>query len=152
MEKNKIPSIKWEDMEAVQKIGKKYGMSLTEFAKAVASQSNPIRDIFIRYSKGEIREIERRAAAQGLTSFRYTELCCKMFIENTDFDNFDTSIFRDYPYHGNENRNIRRTVRILNRKTLKGLEKIAHDYSVGLSTVIRYCVMNVDVNKTAERR
>ena len=65
--------IKNEDIKVLEKLAKKYDMSIVDFGKAIVSQTKKYNQRMFRVSESEYKEIAKKAERAGMNLMRYCE-------------------------------------------------------------------------------
>ena len=141
------------DMMIVKEMADKYNLSVADFGREITKQNsrNPGRQM--RLTEDENRMIRKRANTMNLSMSRYCELCCTSFIHKYENGEVDTLTFYENCRRKGDKRTVRVSVTIYNRKNETKLLHIAQEFSVKLSTLIRYCALTEDIGhyRTVER-
>lgn len=132
------------DMRAIRNMAESYGMTVADFGRFITRQSVNRTNRQIRVTPTEYETIRSNAKRLGLNVSRYCELCCKKFLENVDLKGISPEIFRE-----NQKRKEKRTriftILVLNGDREKKLAAVAATYSIRISSLIRYCALNMNI-------
>lgn len=70
-----------EDIKVLEKLAKKYDMSIVDFGKAIVSQTKKYNQRMFRVSESEYKEIAKKAERVGMNLMRYCEYSCTVFLK-----------------------------------------------------------------------
>lgn len=132
------------DMRTIRSMAEKYGMTVADFGRFITRQSVNRTNRQVRVTPTEYEIIRSNAKRLDLNVSRYCELCCKQFLENVEEKGISPEIFRE-----NQKRKEKRTrlftIMILNGDRERKLAEVAATYSIKISSLIRYCALNMDI-------
>lgn len=133
-----------EDMKIIRSLAAKYKLSVADFGRVISQQGNMNYGRQIRLSDDEFAIISSKAKSTGLAVGRYCELSCKKFLENFTPEKINPDLFKS-----NKLRSVRRNKRIrvsiINKRVEHELMQIATLYSISLSSLVRFCSLNIDL-------
>ena len=138
--------IGYEDMNIVRSLAAKYNISVADFGRMVVRQSERNLSRQIRVTDDEYNDISEKANAHGVTITRWCSLACSQFLKEKDKDIFFSDFVVD-----KAGRERRIAVTIRNQKEETELISVATNYSIKISTLIRYCSLRYD-GKTIRRK
>ncbi len=130
--------IEREDYSIIRDIAKKYNMSIADFGRSIVRQSERTKGRAIRLSDAEYNYIKSLANYKNMTVSRFCSCACKAYIE---FDKKNIPIEID-----TTRRDKRIEVRIYNADDEAQLIKLANNFGMKISSLIRYCALHFDGN------
>lgn len=139
-----IKKIEQEDMIVIEKIARKYNMTMVDFGRAVIAQSKVTNERQYRVSEEEFDIISAYAEDKGLTRMAYSEAACKHLLKLLDDGAADPAVvkFEIGSTRYGQNRTKRIAVRFDDKEAESKLMKIAGDYKIDVGSLIRYCALN----------
>lgn len=132
-----------EDYTIIRDIAKKYNMTVADFGRSIVRQSERAKGRAIRLSDEEFERIKFIADLHNMTVARFCGCACRAYIE---LDEKTIPIEND-----TSRRNRRIEARIYNASDEAELIKIANNYSMKISSLIRYCALHFDGNNFIEK-
>lgn len=133
--------IEREDFSTIRQLSKKYNMNVADFGRAIVRQSERSVGRAIRLTESEYEYIKKTAEKNNMSAARFCALACHAYLEEKD---------RNIPVEyrtDNENKTKRLEARIYNSNDEAELLKIATEYSMKISALIRYCAVHFDGKK-----
>lgn len=136
--------IESKDMNAIEKIAKKYNVTMVEFGRAVIAQSKVRDERQYRVSAEEFDLITEKAKRRGMTRMGYSEAACEEFLNILQEGITDAAVvkFEIGSTRYGQGRTKRITVRFNDEKVEDELVKIAAEYMIDMGSLIRYCALN----------
>ncbi|BAL01882.1 hypothetical protein OBV_p-00270 (plasmid) [Oscillibacter valericigenes Sjm18-20] len=134
--------IEQNDMRTIKELAIKYNMSVADFGRSIVrvAERNPGRSV--RLSREEYKHIYDVSKRIGCTMTQFCSMACHSFLnEKNKRIDFITDAAEK------TNRTCRIEVRILNTAEDAELLKYATEYSMKISTLIRYCAVHFDGRK-----
>lgn len=130
--------IERDDFATVRQLAKKYNMNVADFGRCIVRQSERSVGRAIRLTEKEYEYIKNTAEKNNMSAARFCALACHAYL-----DIKDRSIPIEYN-SDNEKRTKRLEARIYNSTDETELLKIASEYSMKISALIRYCALHFD--------
>lgn len=130
--------IEREDYTVIRMLAKKYNMNVADFGRSIVRQSERSVARAIRLTENEYEYIKQTACDNNMSAARFCALACHAFIEA------DNKILPIEERNDSENRTKRIEARIYNGADETELVKYATNYSVKISSLIRYCALHFD--------
>lgn len=128
--------IEREDYFIIRDIAKKYNMSIADLGRSIVRQSERTKGRAIRLSDTEYNYIKSLANYKNMTVSKFCGYACKAYIE-LDKKNIPIEIVTT-------KRDKRIEVRIYNSDDEVQLIKLANDFGMKISSLIRYCALHFD--------
>lgn|GEM_PF-3800240 len=132
-----------KDIAALEEMASKYNMSVADFYKAVLNRGNETSvkvNRWVRLSQDEYDSIKKKVDAHGITFTYWCALACHSFLES------EVSTMQFYGLKNNykRNRTQRVCVALKDGSEDARLSEIAGRWNIGLSSLIRYCLLTYD--------
>ena len=131
--------IEQSDMRTIKELAKKYNMSVADFGRSIVRVAERNQGRAVRLSDEEYEHIYEASKRIGCTMTQFCSLACHTFL-NTKEKRID--YISDAAEKTNRTKRIE--VRILNAAEDAELMKYATEYSMKISTLIRYCAIHFD--------
>lgn len=139
--------IEREDFTVIREMAKKYNMNVADFGRSIVRQSERTMGRAIRVTENEYNYIKDTAEKNEMSTARFCALACHAYLAAKENGNIPIE------YHaGKENRTKRLEARIYNSNDEEELLKIASEYSIKISALIRYCALHFDGKKSILRK
>lgn len=130
--------IERDDFQEIRQLAKKYNMSVAEFGRTIARQTERNRGWTIHLTDEEYNYIKHTAEKNNMTVARFGDLACRAFLKS------DKKPVLDACAKYGENRTKKLAVRIYNSSDETEIAKLAIEYKVKIGALIRYCVLRFD--------
>jgi len=145
--KNITKSISQEDINVIKNMAIKYNMSVVDFGRTISRLAEYNLRRWIRLTAQEHITIKNRAIEHGTTITHWCSLACHVFLSQygNSFNIYGVSKNTD----GVRCEKICITLR--NRAEDAKLVELAKQCSIGISTLIRYCVLQYDGNSIKQK-
>jgi len=139
--KNKYKTISDKDMKHLEKIANSYNMTLVELGHALMSNASGSVKRYIRLNESEYKYIKDQTEKHNTSIRLWCSLAIHAFLMKRK-DNMEifSGSSRD---KGNIKSKVICVV-IQNQREEMELLEIAEKYSIGVSALVRYCVLNFD--------
>ena len=134
--------IEREDFKIIRELAKKYNLSVADFGRSIVRQSDRAIGRAIRVTKKESDFIKNTAEKNKMSTARFCALACHVYLADKDNRHLPMEYRTD-----TEKRTERIEARIYNGKDEEDLLKIAAEYSIKISALIRYCALHFDGKK-----
>lgn len=134
--------IEREDFTVIREMAKKYNMNVADFGRSIVRQSERAIGRAIRVTEKEDIYIKDMAKKNKMSVARFFALACHVYLSDKE------NRYIPVEYHaGKDNRTKRLEARIYNSNDEEELLKIASEYSIKISALIRYCALHFDGEK-----
>lgn len=132
--------IEREDFLIIRELAKKYNMTVADLGRSIVRQAERNTGRTIRLTESEYRYITQTAEKNNMTVTRFCALACHAFLELDE---------KGIPIESQKeaNKTKRIEVKFYNNTDEMALMKIATEYSMKISALIRYCAMRFDGEK-----
>lgn len=137
--------IEEKDYNTLINMAKKYNMNVEDFGKLISKKVE--RDIRhqIRFSPDEIEIVDSRAAKLDMTRSEYCRRCYMKVIDEKLYMNLDIKELKKDTYKSKVTRDIRVAISFDDAEQYKIMRKLAKDFSLQFSTLIRYFALTVSL-------
>jgi hypothetical protein len=128
-----------KDLELIEKLAEKYDMSIVEFGRFLGKKSNEKGVRFqIRFSVDELAYVDEKSNMMDVSRSKYCQMAYQWFVENNIFKSMDISDFKESDGKKSE----RVSVLFSDADQYKSMRKMASDFSIPFSALLRYCALN----------
>ena len=134
--------IERDDLQEVRRLAKKYNMSVADFGRSVVRQAERNETRTVRLSEVEYNYIVQTAKRNGVSVGRFCALACHAFLTSETRD----TLPRERAEDGGM-RTKRIAARFDNVAEEAEIIRIATEYSMKVSALIRYCALKFDGEK-----
>ena len=141
--KNKI--INDADYDMITIIAKKYGMGVEDFGKLLSRKPDKDLRHQIPFNADEIFFIDSKAGELNMTRSEYIRRCYMKAIKDKLYMNMDIKELKANTYGGQVVRDIRVSLSFNDAEDYKIMRKVAKDFSLQFSTLIRYFALSVEL-------
>jgi len=126
--------IERNDFFIIRELAKKYNMNVADFGRSIVRQAERNAGRTVRLTESEYKYIKRTAKENDMTATRFCALACHAFLNVNN-----RSMPIDHRTDKEERRTKRLEVKLHNNADEIELTKIATEYSMKISSLIRYC-------------
>lgn len=141
--KTKILSKSDYDMICI--MAKKYSMSVEDFGKLLSKKVDKNIRHQIRFNANEIKLIDTKAGNLNMTRSEYCRRCYMKAIENKSYMSMNIRDLKENTYGGKIVRDIRVSLSFDDAEQYKEMRKIAKEFSLQFSTLIRYFALTIEL-------
>jgi len=143
-----INVIEHEDMLIIRGLAEKYKMSVADFGRVIVRQAERNLSRHVRVSDDEYNYILAKAGAQDITITEWCSYACHSFLQQNKENNMFNEIRNQFA-EKRKKRGRRISVSLKNRREDTELQKIAAEYSIKISALIRFCILKYEDGTTA---